>query len=52
MKRVKWTLNIGLVNADQEGEIEVDDNTPPAEIEKLVHETIMEYIDYGWEIIS
>jgi hypothetical protein len=52
MRKIKWQLSIGLAGATQEGEFEVDDNTPDHEIEEMAKEEVFSYIDWGWDVKS
>jgi hypothetical protein len=49
MRIVKWHLEVGVVGADREGVIKVDEDATDEEIEALVREDIFNYISWGWE---
>jgi hypothetical protein len=58
--RIRWTLSIGLVNAQRKGEFEIDreewDPLTPDEREKLAYdlyqEEIVNYLDGGCEPVN
>lgn len=58
--KIKWTMGIGISNARQSGEFEIDDEElegkTPNEIDELISEIVWEdaiqYVDTGWEIIE
>lgn len=50
--KVRFSLSIGLSNAEQWDEVEFEDNATDEEIENAYTEWTYNYIDGGWEKID
>jgi hypothetical protein len=48
MRVINWSLSIGL-RQKQEGTLEVNDNATDDEIEEMVHDTVMEFVEFSWK---
>lgn len=49
MRTIKWHLETGMVGADREGEIEVEDSATDDEIEAAVREDMWNGLSLTWE---
>ena len=48
MRKIYASLGIGISNASQNDELEVDDDATDEEIDEAVRDWANNYIDYGW----
>lgn len=48
MKRVIFTYSIGY--GRHKDDMEVNDDTPDAEIEELVRDAVLEKLDWSWKV--
>lgn len=51
MKRIKWSLSIGLLGCRREGVIEVEDDVSEAEIEETVKDEAFEYVEWDYHVL-
>lgn len=49
MRKIKWTVSIGLVGCQLHGEIEVDDDTDGDDIDSMVENAALERVEWWWE---
>ena len=49
MRKIKWYLDTGFAGCRHEGEVVVEDEATPEEIEETVKEEAFGYVDWGWE---
>jgi hypothetical protein len=48
MRTISWSLSIGL-RATREGVVEVNDDATDDEIEEMVNDTVMEFVEFSWK---
>ena len=52
MKKIKWVMSIGFLNAERKGEIEVDDEADEEEIRELVEEDAFQFLNLDWAEVN
>jgi hypothetical protein len=50
MKKIEWSLSIGLVGCRLTGEFEVDDDVTEFELEEWVRDEVMQRVEWNYTV--
>lgn len=50
MKRVWWTLSIGLVGCNKSGFVDIEDDADDESIDELVKEKLADKVEWSWRL--
>lgn len=52
MKKIRWTLSIGLVGAKRQGEFEIEDDASEDDIWEAAEDDARRVMDVSWEVVE
>jgi len=52
MKKIRWSMSIGLVGCRREGEFEIEADATPDDVDEIVQEQVFQIIETSWEMVE